>query len=184
MPANRLQARTDGQSGGCESCIAAAVVLCSLACAHRLVYLIRARGGACADSWSSTAVAGKFGGNAFAARFVGQSWKDSLSIGALMNTRGLMELIVLNIGYDLGILSPEAIFDDGADGAGNNFPWRLLHLILLITFSRIKNKRVQPPGFIKFLFSSVRQPKEENSCGLRISWHIKTMQKHPSPRCT
>ncbi len=33
-------------------------------------------------------------------------WKDSFSIGALMNTRGLMELIVLNIGYDLGILSP------------------------------------------------------------------------------
>jgi Kef-type K+ transport system membrane component KefB len=54
-----------------------------------------------------TAVAGKFGGSAFAARYVGQSWKESLSIGALMNTRGLMELIVLNIGYDLGVLSPE-----------------------------------------------------------------------------
>jgi Kef-type K+ transport system membrane component KefB len=54
-----------------------------------------------------TAVVGKFGGSAFAARIVGQSWKDSLSLGALMNTRGLMELIVLNIGYDLGILSPE-----------------------------------------------------------------------------
>ncbi len=54
-----------------------------------------------------TAVAGKFGGSTLAARFVGQSWKDSLSLGALMNTRGLMELIVLNIGYDLGILSPE-----------------------------------------------------------------------------
>ncbi len=53
------------------------------------------------------AVAGKFGGSAMAARIVGQSWKDSLSIGVLMNTRGLMELIVLNIGYDLGILSPE-----------------------------------------------------------------------------
>ena len=53
------------------------------------------------------AVAGKFGGSAFAARMVGQSWKDSLSIGVLMNTRGLMQLIVLNIGYDLGILSPE-----------------------------------------------------------------------------
>src|SRR5690606_1586740 len=33
--------------------------------------------------------------------------KDSLSIGALMNTRGLMELVVLNIGYDLGVLTPE-----------------------------------------------------------------------------
>jgi len=53
------------------------------------------------------AVAGKFAGSAFAARFVGQSWRDSLAIGALMNTRGLMELVVLNIGYDLGILSPE-----------------------------------------------------------------------------
>lgn len=53
------------------------------------------------------AVCGKFGGSALAARMVGQSWKDSLSIGVLMNTRGLMELIVLNIGYDLGILSPE-----------------------------------------------------------------------------
>lgn len=53
------------------------------------------------------AVAGKFGGSALAAKMVGQSWKDSLSIGVLMNTRGLMQLIVLNIGYDLGILSPE-----------------------------------------------------------------------------
>jgi Kef-type K+ transport system membrane component KefB len=53
------------------------------------------------------AVVGKFGGSALAARIVGQSWKDSLSIGVLMNTRGLMQLIVLNIGYDLGILSPE-----------------------------------------------------------------------------
>lgn len=52
------------------------------------------------------AILGKFGGSAFAARLTGQSWKDSFSIGALMNTRGLMELIVLNIGYDLGILTP------------------------------------------------------------------------------
>lgn len=55
----------------------------------------------------AVAVAGKFFGSAFAARFVGQSWKDSWSIGALMNTRGLMELVVLNIGYDLGVLTPE-----------------------------------------------------------------------------
>ncbi|HEY9197503.1 MAG TPA: cation:proton antiporter [Mucilaginibacter sp.] len=51
------------------------------------------------------AVTGKFIGSSFAARFIGQSWKDSLSIGALMNTRGLVELIVLNIGYDLGVLT-------------------------------------------------------------------------------
>lgn len=53
------------------------------------------------------AVVGKFFGSALAAKFVGQNWKDSLSIGALMNTRGLMELVVLNIGYDLGVLSAE-----------------------------------------------------------------------------
>lgn len=53
------------------------------------------------------AVVGKFGGSSLTARVVGQSWKDAFAIGALMNTRGLMELVVLNIGYDLGILSPE-----------------------------------------------------------------------------
>lgn len=55
----------------------------------------------------AVAVFGKFFGSAISAKIVGQTWKNSLSIGALMNTRGLMELIVLNIGYDLGILSPE-----------------------------------------------------------------------------
>ncbi len=53
------------------------------------------------------AVVGKFFGSALAAKFVGQSWRDSLTIGALMNTRGLMELVVLNIGYELGVLSPK-----------------------------------------------------------------------------
>lgn len=53
------------------------------------------------------AVVGKFIGSALAAKIVGQGWRDSLVIGALMNTRGLMELVVLNIGYDLGVLTPE-----------------------------------------------------------------------------
>ncbi|MCE7072782.1 cation:proton antiporter [Dyadobacter sp. CY327] len=53
------------------------------------------------------ATTGKFIGSAVAARFVNQSWRDSLIIGSLMNTRGLMELVVLNIGYDIGVLSPE-----------------------------------------------------------------------------
>ena len=52
------------------------------------------------------AVVGKFGGVTAAARLVGLRWPESLALGVLMNTRGLMELIVLNIGYDLGILSP------------------------------------------------------------------------------
>ncbi|MGZ9676963.1 cation:proton antiporter [Flavobacterium sp. GNP001] len=53
------------------------------------------------------AVVGKFLGSALAAKFVGQSWRDSFTIGALMNTRGLMELIVLNIGLELKVLTPE-----------------------------------------------------------------------------
>jgi len=53
------------------------------------------------------AVFGKFIGSTFAAKFTGQNWKDSLTIGTLMNTRGLMELVVLNIGYELGVLNTE-----------------------------------------------------------------------------
>ncbi len=52
------------------------------------------------------ATVGKVGGSAIAARIVGETWKDSLSLGALMNTRGLMELIVLNIGLEMGIIPP------------------------------------------------------------------------------
>ena len=55
----------------------------------------------------AVAVTGKFIGSALTAKFLRINLKDSLTIGALMNTRGLMELIVLNIGYDLGVLSPE-----------------------------------------------------------------------------
>jgi Kef-type K+ transport system membrane component KefB len=49
---------------------------------------------------------GKLMGGTFSTRFMGESWKDSFSLGVLMNTRGLVELIVLNIGLDLGVLSP------------------------------------------------------------------------------
>ncbi|MFO0600289.1 MAG: cation:proton antiporter [Myxococcaceae bacterium] len=52
------------------------------------------------------AVAGKFGGATVAARVTGNSWNESMSIGVLMNTRGLMELVILNIGLDLGVISP------------------------------------------------------------------------------
>lgn len=52
------------------------------------------------------ATAGKFGGTLLAARISGESWSDSSRLGMLMNTRGLMELIVLNIGLDLGVISP------------------------------------------------------------------------------
>jgi Kef-type K+ transport system membrane component KefB len=52
------------------------------------------------------ACVGKFGGSAVAARLGGLGWRDAASLGILMNTRGLMELIVLNVGLDLGVITP------------------------------------------------------------------------------
>jgi Kef-type K+ transport system membrane component KefB len=52
------------------------------------------------------AVAGKLGGSLLSARLNGMSWRESAAVGVLMNTRGLVELVILNIGLDLGILSP------------------------------------------------------------------------------
>jgi Kef-type K+ transport system membrane component KefB len=67
------------------------------------------------DDWRGWAVClgliafatlGKLGGSTLAARYTGMDWNDSFRLGTLMNTRGLVELIVLNIGLDLRILSP------------------------------------------------------------------------------
>jgi Kef-type K+ transport system membrane component KefB len=52
------------------------------------------------------AVFGKMGGAALAARWTGQSWRDAAALGALLNTRGLVELIVLNIAYTVGVFTP------------------------------------------------------------------------------
>jgi Kef-type K+ transport system membrane component KefB len=54
----------------------------------------------------AVAVTGKLLGSMVPARLTGMSWNEAFSLGALMNTRGLVELIALNIGYDLGILPP------------------------------------------------------------------------------
>ena len=65
-----------------------------------------------ADMWFycgiiiAVAIAGKFGGATFSARLSGMSWREAGAIGLLMNTRGLMELVVLNIGLDIGVISP------------------------------------------------------------------------------
>ncbi|HEY0098625.1 MAG TPA: cation:proton antiporter [Pyrinomonadaceae bacterium] len=52
------------------------------------------------------AVAGKWGGSMLAARVMGTPWREAAAIGILMNTRGLMELVILNIGMDIGVLTP------------------------------------------------------------------------------
>ena len=65
------------------------------------------------DSWLIcgviilVATIGKFGGTILASRITGIDWKTSAALGILMNTRGLMELIVLNIGLSLGVISPK-----------------------------------------------------------------------------
>ena len=52
------------------------------------------------------ALSGKLGGSALAARASGLPWKEAAAVGILMNTRGLMELVILNIGLDIGVISP------------------------------------------------------------------------------
>ena len=54
----------------------------------------------------AVATVGKWGGAVLGARFTGLSWRESSALGVLMNTRGLMELIVLNVGLELGVISP------------------------------------------------------------------------------
>lgn len=57
----------------------------------------------------AAATIGKFGGCTLAARVNGMPWRESAMVGVMMNTRALMELIVINIGYDLGII-PKSVF--------------------------------------------------------------------------
>ena len=64
-----------------------------------------------ADMWLycgiiiAVAISGKFGGATLSARLVGMPWREAGTIGILMNTRGLMELVILNIGLDIGVIS-------------------------------------------------------------------------------
>jgi Kef-type K+ transport system membrane component KefB len=54
----------------------------------------------------ATAVLGKLAGATVTAKATGMNWKDSFGLGVLMNTRGLVELVILNAGLELGVLSP------------------------------------------------------------------------------
>ena len=56
-----------------------------------------------------TATAGKLGGATLASRAAGVPWRKALALGALMNTRGLMELVILNVGFELGVIN-QAVF--------------------------------------------------------------------------
>ena len=52
------------------------------------------------------AILSKWGGTMIGAKAKGMGWRDACQLGLMMNTRGLVELIVLNLGLDIGILSP------------------------------------------------------------------------------
>jgi Kef-type K+ transport system membrane component KefB len=52
------------------------------------------------------ATAGKLGGSTLAARVTGMPWRESAGLGTLMNARGLMELVILDVGLDIGVISP------------------------------------------------------------------------------
>jgi Kef-type K+ transport system membrane component KefB len=51
-----------------------------------------------------TAIAGKIAGSALGARIAGQSWRSAFAIGSLMNARGMMELVVIKVGLDIGVI--------------------------------------------------------------------------------
>jgi len=55
---------------------------------------------------TAVAILGKWGGSTVAARLTGVGWRESLSLGALLNCRGLTELVVLNVGLQLKVISP------------------------------------------------------------------------------
>jgi len=54
----------------------------------------------------AVAIVGKLGGSMIAARAAGARWREAAGLGILMNARGLMELVILNVGLDIGVISP------------------------------------------------------------------------------
>jgi len=55
----------------------------------------------------AAAIIGKIAGAGIGARLSGQPWRESLAVGSLMNARGLMELIVMKVGLDIGVIGKD-----------------------------------------------------------------------------
>jgi Kef-type K+ transport system membrane component KefB len=55
---------------------------------------------------TAVAVAGKFAGSTLASRLLGESWRDAILLGTLLNMRGLTELVILTVGLEIGLISP------------------------------------------------------------------------------
>ncbi len=87
----------------------------------------------------ATAVGAKFFGVMIPGKLFGMSWRESSLLGVLMNTRGLMELIILNIGYDMGVISKELF-------------------AIMVVMAIVTTLMTQP--LMRLLYSPARQRKE------------------------
>jgi hypothetical protein len=92
------------------------------------------------------AVLGKLVGSVASVRRAGVSWREALSIGVLLNTRGLIELVILNVGLDLGVISPLLSAPKTPSNSTlnlrvdqNDLPRRVIHTLRCLT-------RSSPPG--------------------------------------
>jgi Kef-type K+ transport system membrane component KefB len=147
------------------------------------------------------AVVGKLGGATLAARLTGENWKNSLYIGALMNTRGLMELIVLSIGYKMNILPPPifvmlvlmtlvttfmtaplVLFIRSAFKVGKNFSERraALHpevsFKILLSFGRAGNGQVML-NVAHLMFSGINKNVEITALHLTVGSETNPLQR-------
>jgi Kef-type K+ transport system membrane component KefB len=98
------------------------------------------------------ATVGKFGGSLAAAKLSGIGWREAAALGILMNTRGLMELIVLNIGLDLRVISPQL--------------FAMMVLMALVT-------TVATTPALHLIVSTVSSPAPSSHAGWLSSWGIR-----------
>jgi Kef-type K+ transport system membrane component KefB len=96
------------------------------------------------------AIAAKLGGSTLAGRLTGLSWRDAGALGVLMNTRGLVELIVLNIGLDLGVISP-ALFSMMV----------VMVLVTTVATSPILRRIYPPKEAVRDLLAAESRPKAD-----------------------
>ena len=136
------------------------------------------------------AVLGKFIGSTLPARLSGQSWYNALAIGALMNTRGLMELIVLNIGFDLGVLSPEvfamlvlmALATTFMTGPVLNvLNWFELKRLKSVSLGDAANQAVQKAFKLLISFGQPRAGSRLLQLAQQLHFHAETHALHLTP---
>jgi Kef-type K+ transport system membrane component KefB/nucleotide-binding universal stress UspA family protein len=111
------------------------------------------------------AVIGKWGGSSIAARAVGLTWRESAGLGILMNCRGLTELVILNIGLDLGVIPPTLFA-------------MLVIMALVTTFMTTPILgRVYPPEEQERMIAEEGGAAEEGERVFRVLVHVANMDR-------